>query len=133
MPQPVMDFELIAKNPKKLKAFYTNLFAWRPEDYPGMDYALLHADAKSGINGGIGSEATGLSVGMTIYVQVDDVEKFLEKARKLGAGKVLQEPNDIEGVGRFAVFQDPEGNRIGLWRLPKAGRTAINEESNDTI
>ena len=57
--------------------------------------------------------------GWAVYVQVDDVEKFLAQARKLGATKVLQEPYDIPQVGRFAVFTDPEGNRIGLWKTPR--------------
>jgi len=121
MPQPVMHFELIAKDTKKLKTFYSSLFGWRPEDYPDMDYAMMHADAKSGINGGIGSDATGLPPGLAVYVQVDDVEKSLAHARTLGATKVLQEPYDIPGVGRFAVFTDPEGNRIGLWKVAAGG------------
>ena len=118
MAHPVMHFEMIAKDTKKLKNFYTKLFGWRAEDYQGMDYAMLHADLKNGISGGVGGEATGLPPGLAIYVQVDDVEKFLAQARKLGATKVLQEPYDIPQVGRFAVFTDPEGNRIGLWKTP---------------
>ncbi len=49
MAQPVMYFEMIAKDPKKLKAFYTNLFGWRVEDYGEMNYAMLHADPNKGI------------------------------------------------------------------------------------
>ena len=112
----VMHFELIAKDTKKLKAFFSSLFGWRPEDYPGMDYSMMQADGNGGINGGIGSEGTGLPSGLAVYVQVDDVDRSLEQARRLGATKVLQEPYDIPGVGRFAVFNDPEGNRIGLWK-----------------
>lgn len=81
---------------------------------------MLHTGAKEGIGGGLGSEQAGLSAGMTIYVQVDDVEAFLAQARRLGATKVLQEPYDVPGVGRFAVFTDPEGDRIGLWKVPQA-------------
>lgn len=121
MPQPVMHFELIAKDPEKLKEFYSSLFGWRHEDYPGMDYAMMHSDAKSGINGGIGSDTTGLPPGLGIYVQVEEVEKSLAHACKLGATKVLQEPYDMPGVGRFAVFTDPEGNRIGLWKVSAGG------------
>ena len=117
MAQPVMHFELIAKDTKKSTEFYTKLFGWRAEDYEGMDYAMLHADPKKGIGGGIGGEATGLPPGLGVYVQVDDVDKFLAQARKLGATEVLLEPYDIPQVGRFAVFTDPEGNRIGLWRV----------------
>src|SRR6516165_2839457 len=110
--QPVMHFELIAKDTKKLKKFYTKLFGWRAEDYEGMDYAMLRTDPKRGIGGGIGGEGNGLAPGLAVYVQVDDVDKFLAQARKLGATKVLLEPYDIPQVGRFAVFTDPEGNRI---------------------
>jgi predicted enzyme related to lactoylglutathione lyase len=62
--QPVMHFELIAKDTKKLKEFYTKLFGWRAEDYEGMDYAMLQADPKKGIGGGIGGETTGLPAGL---------------------------------------------------------------------
>ena len=55
--------------------------------------------------------------GLAVYVEVDSVEQALAKARELGAAKVLQEPGDVPGVGRFAVFADPEGNRIGLGKL----------------
>jgi len=116
MGQPVMHFEVIAKDATKLTDFYKKLFGWRPEEFPGMGYAMIHTEAKGGISGGIGGEGNGLAAGMGIYVQVDDVEKFLAQARKLGATKVLQEPYDIPNVGRFAVFTDPEGNRIGLWK-----------------
>ena len=61
-----MHFELIAKDTKKLKEFYTKLFGWRAEDYEGMDYAMLHADPKKGIGGGIGGEATGLPPGLGV-------------------------------------------------------------------
>ena len=118
MANPVMHFELVAKHPEKLKDFYARLFGWRPEEFPGMDYALLHPDAGQGIGGGVGGAQNGLAPGLAVYVQVPDVEKALAQARELGAGKVLQEPNDYPGVGRFAVFSDPEGNRIGLWKLP---------------
>jgi len=115
-----MHFELIAKDTAKLKTFYTTLFGWRPEDHPGMEYATLHTGSKDGIGGGLGSEQSGLPAGLAIYVQVNDVEAFLAKARSLGASRVLQEPYDVPGVGRFAVFADPEGNRIGLWKVSDA-------------
>ena len=119
MAQPVMYFEMIAKDPKKLKTFYTNLFGWRVEEYEEMNYALLRADPSKGISGGIGGEGNGLTPGLAVYVQVDDVEKALAQARKLGATKVLMEPYDISQIGRFAVFTDPEGNRIGLWKVAR--------------
>jgi predicted enzyme related to lactoylglutathione lyase len=83
-----------------------------------MGYAYLHTDTGKGIDGGVGASAGGLSPGLTFYVQVEDLDQALARAAELGAGKVLQPPSDVPGVGRFAVFADPEGNRVGLWRLP---------------
>ena len=118
MANPVMHFELVARNPDKLKDFYARLFGWRREEFPDMGYAMLHTDSGQGIGGGVGGADNSLTPGLAVYVQVPDVEKAMAKARELGATKVLQEPNDIPGIGRFAVFSDPEGNRIGLWKLP---------------
>jgi predicted enzyme related to lactoylglutathione lyase len=51
---------------------------------------------------------------VTVYVQVDDVQAYLDKAQKLG-GKLLVPPVEIP-TGTFAWFADPEGNMIGLWK-----------------
>ena len=48
------------------------------------------------------------------YVQVDDVQAYLDKAKTLG-GKMLVPPVDIP-TGRFAWMQDPEGNTVGLFK-----------------
>jgi predicted enzyme related to lactoylglutathione lyase len=47
------------------------------------------------------------------YVTVDDVDLTAKKAAKLG-GKVLVPPQDIPGVGRFSVLQDPQGAMISV-------------------
>lgn len=51
---------------------------------------------------------------VTVYVQVDDVQAYLDKAQKLG-GKQLVPPVEIP-TGTFAWFADLEGNTIGLWK-----------------
>ena len=48
------------------------------------------------------------------YVQVDDVQGYLDKAGALG-GKTLVPPVEIP-TGTFAWFADPDGNTIGLWK-----------------
>jgi predicted enzyme related to lactoylglutathione lyase len=119
MANRVMHFEFIAKDRQRLREFYTWLFGWKPEEVPGMNYTMLHP-GDGGIEGAIGAvQSDGLPAGLTIYVQVDDVEKVLADAQKRGA-KALQAPYDIPGVGRLAVFTDPEGNRVGLWKVAEA-------------
>jgi catechol 2,3-dioxygenase-like lactoylglutathione lyase family enzyme len=58
---------------------------------------------------------------VTVYVSVDDLDETLSKVKDLG-GTPLVPPTPIPGVGAFALFQDPEGNTIGILRME--GRTS---------
>lgn len=64
----------------------------------------------------------GMPSYVTIYVAVDDLEATLAKAKDLGGTSIVP-PTPIPGVGAFAMFQDREGNAIGLLR-PETGDTA---------
>jgi predicted enzyme related to lactoylglutathione lyase len=51
---------------------------------------------------------------ITFYVQVDDLQKYLDRAEELG-GKTVMPPSEIPGTGvMLAMFTDPSGNVIGL-------------------
>jgi predicted enzyme related to lactoylglutathione lyase len=47
--------------------------------------------------------------------RVRDLDAMLAQLRAKGAG-IPEEPQEMEGVGRFAWVTDPEGNRIELWQ-----------------
>src|SRR5215472_476846 len=47
--------------------------------------------------------------------RVRDLDAMLAQLRAKGAD-VAEEPQDMEGVGRFGWVTDPEGNRIELWQ-----------------
>ncbi len=50
----------------------------------------------------------------TFYVEVEDLDKVLAKAEKLG-GKTVMPVTDIPGMNlKFAYFTDPEGHVIGI-------------------
>ncbi len=48
------------------------------------------------------------------YVEVDELQAYIDKAVKLG-GKMLVPPVPIPS-GTFAWIQDPAGNTVGLWK-----------------
>lgn len=54
---------------------------------------------------------------MTVYVEVDDIVAYLEKAQQLGGRKIVG-PIEIP-VGSFVWMADPEGTVIGLVKLKK--------------
>ena len=65
------------------------------------------------IDGGIGQAEGEAPPYVTFYVQVSDLQEYLDKAEKLG-GKTVMPPTEIPNVVTIAMFQDPEGNFIGL-------------------
>jgi uncharacterized protein len=117
MGQPVAFFEVISAEPGRARAFYTGLFGWQAEADPAMGgYALVDTGAGEGaIGGGIGPSMTPGDTGVKIYMRVDDLDAYLERAEKLGGAKVAP-PTDLPGdFGRFAILADPDGNPVGLW------------------
>lgn len=109
MPSPVTHFEIHGKDGKQTQAFYSSLFDWQIDANNPMNYGMV-----PGSDGGIGGGVTGSESPMvTFYVQVADLKASLKKAERLG-GKTIMEPMDVPGGPSIAMFQDPDGNQIGL-------------------
>jgi predicted enzyme related to lactoylglutathione lyase len=112
MPNPVVHFEIQAKDPKKVQEFYQKLFDWHIDDNNPMNYGMVDTHAEGGINGGIGESPEGVNR-VTFYTQVNDLQAYLDKAEQLG-GKTVMPPTEIPNVVTLAMFADPEGNIIGM-------------------
>jgi predicted enzyme related to lactoylglutathione lyase len=110
MANKVMWYEVLGSDGDKLKGFYADLFGWKYKDAPGMNYGMTDPEA-TGIGGGVGAGPGGASWS-TFYVGVEDVERSLAQATKLGA-KVLMPVTKLPDV-TIAVFADPEGHPVGL-------------------
>jgi predicted enzyme related to lactoylglutathione lyase len=52
--------------------------------------------------------------------RVRDLDAMLAQLRSKGAD-VADEPQEMEGIGRFCWVTDPEGNRIELWQPASSG------------
>jgi predicted enzyme related to lactoylglutathione lyase len=120
MGNPVVWFEVMGKDGAKLRSFYGDLFGWSYDDVEGMDYGMVqNADGGSmpSIPGGIGTAPEGAPNYQTFYVGVDDIPGALEKAESLG-GTTMVGPMDLPMGGKIAIFSDPEGNMIGLFKGP---------------
>ncbi|MDQ0380268.1 VOC family protein [Amycolatopsis thermophila] len=114
MGQQVAFFEVISPDAERARKFYAELFGWQIGADPAMGgYALV--DTGGGIGGGIGPSTAPGDAGVKIYMRVDDLDAYLDRAERLG-GKRLVPPTDLPGdFGRFAIFTDPDGNQVGLW------------------
>ena len=112
MPNPVVHFEVQSKDAKRRQDFFAKLFGWHVDAENPMGYGMVdtHTEDK-GINGGI--TATQGPNQVTFYVEVDDLEGYLDKAETLG-GKTIMPVTEIPDAVTLALFSDPDGNTIGL-------------------
>jgi len=108
--------ELMTSDIAGAKAFYGELLGWELRDTqtPEMTYTMIKAgDREVGGLMAIPENVKGAPSMWGAYVTVDDVDKQISRAEKLG-GKLVLPAKEIPGVGRFAVISDPQGAMLTL-------------------
>ena len=112
-PSPFCWYELMTSDPVAATAFYKAVIGWSTADagMPGMAYTLLSV-GEAQVGGLMKLDPATCPPGVppcwTGYVWVDDVDAYCKRLATAG-GKVQRPPEDIAGVGRFAVVADPHG------------------------
>jgi len=121
---PVVHFEMPAEDKERISSFYTNVFGWETnqmgEDMGNYVVVMTTESDDKGpkkpgaINGGF-YQKTDDMLGQcpSVVISVPDVKEHIEKVKEAG-GKVLGEPMDIPGVGKYVSFIDTEGNRVSM-------------------
>ncbi|MGP7997262.1 MAG: VOC family protein [Streptosporangiaceae bacterium] len=123
MAQPVVHFEIIGKDPARLRDYFGALFGWEfdtsapvaaavsdPAGYGFVD--RVTASDGTGIPGGVGGGA-GYDPHVLFYIGVPSVEAALQRAESLG-GKRRMGPERAPTGLVVGHFTDPEGNLIGV-------------------
>jgi predicted enzyme related to lactoylglutathione lyase len=82
-------------------------------------YGMINTGVKMGIGGGIGQVTENVAPHTMFYVQVEDVQSYLDKAVSLG-GKVTVPLTEVPNMVTFAQFADPDGNVVGLVKGPQS-------------
>ena len=118
MGQPVVHFEIIGKDAKKLQSYYSELFGWKIDADNPMNYGIVQRDGNVsddgvGIGGGVGTGPEGYSGHVTFYIGVPDVEAALAKAESLGGTRTMG-PDKVMDTIEIGLFQDPEGHLVGV-------------------
>jgi len=108
--RPLVHWEIQARDPDALRAFYASLFNWQIGDGPIMQIPAGIGGPEPGPGGHI---RQGDHPGVTLYIQVRDLTASLAKAEQLG-GRILSQPRDVPRGPTIAGITDPEGNRVVL-------------------
>ena len=122
MGNPIVHWEIGGEDRKKLQDFYGSLFDWNIDSMDAMNYGMVKTGAEPG--GGISALQADdqqpriefyRKPYVTFYVAVDDLQASLDKAVALG-GKMVVPVTPIPNIGEFAMFSDPAGNVIGIFK-----------------
>lgn len=116
-----MHFEIPANDAEKLKNFYTNLFGWKIEKMPTMEYygvTTVPMDERGnllrpGVNGGLYKKEKPEQQPVN-YISVESVDDYSKKVTELG-GQIIVPKMEIPSIGWFALALDPDGNMFGLF------------------
>ena len=114
MGKPVVHFEINTRDHEKVQDFYAGVFEWEVDASNPIGYGLVRTHAGRGIDGGIGGLPEGTDGNLlTFYIEVDDVQAYLDRVVAAGAETVMP-VTEVPGMVTFAQFRDPGGNVVGL-------------------
>ncbi len=103
---PIVFFDIAGPDAAKLKQFYAANFGWDIDAANGIKTPHLAGTLRQDPRETL------------IYLGVSDVDAALKKIVASG-GAVAMPKMVVPKVATFAIFTDPEGNRMGLVELPK--------------
>jgi len=105
--------ELSTQDEKMALAFYEKVFGFSHDEMPMPDgtYYILKQGDKG--RAGVFVSKHPMPTMWTPYVSVADCDATVAKASQLGA-TVCMPSTDIPGVGRLAMFNDPQGASIAI-------------------
>lgn len=79
-----------------------------------MNYALF--ETGDGVGGGFNPVSESSPVGrVLVHIGTDDIPATLAKIEEHGGATAVPE-TEIPGYGSFAIFKDPTGNEIALYK-----------------
>lgn len=113
-------YELLTSDSKGAESFYRHVIGWDARDSGLTDRSYTIFSSGPAMVAGLmplskDACAMGARPGWSGYIGVDDVDGCVARLKAAG-GTILRAPEDIPGVGRFAVAADPQGAAFALFK-----------------
>jgi predicted enzyme related to lactoylglutathione lyase len=113
-------YDVMTTDTDAAQSFYHKVIGWDATDsgMPDRSYTLL--SMSSTMVGGLmpipdDARKAGVRPAWMGYIGVEDVDAYAKRVKAAG-GAIHREPEDIPGVGRFAVAGDPHGAGFMLFK-----------------
>ena len=131
----IVHFEIPADDVERAKKFYSDLFGWKMEKWPGtdskdtssssnMEYWIISTTDSKGNKASIGGgmmKRQEQHQHITNFIDVNSVDEYSSMIKKLG-GKVVVSKMAVPGMGYFAVCHDTENNSFGIWESNESAK-----------
>ena len=122
----IVHFEIPADDVERAKKFYSDLFGWKMEKWPGADSSSSNMEYwiistiddkgnKAAMSGGMMKrQGQQHQQHITNFIDVNSIDEYSSKIEKLG-GKVVVSKMAVPDMGYFAICHDTENNSFGIW------------------
>src|ERR1700732_731566 len=113
-------YDVMTSDTKAAESFYRSVIGWDAKDSGKTDRSYILFSAGPAMVGGLmpipeEARAMGTRPRWTGYIGVDDVDAYAARVKAPGAA-IHRAPEDMPGVGRFAVAADPHGAVFNLFK-----------------
>jgi predicted enzyme related to lactoylglutathione lyase len=109
----VTEWQILAKDPERAAAFYTEVFGWTVNSDNPLGYRAVDTGSSVGIQGGIWPSPPEGHNFVQLFVRVEGVVGFVERVEKLG-GRTIIPPQTLPDGAVMAIMHDPLGIPFGL-------------------
>jgi uncharacterized protein len=125
----IVHFEIPADDVERSKKFYTDLFGWKIEKWPGSgsggdkEYWMITTTDEKGnkaLGGGMMKRQMPQHQN-TNFIDVESVDEYSSKVQQLG-GKVVVPKMAVPGMGYMAYCLDTENNSFGIWEFNESAK-----------
>jgi predicted enzyme related to lactoylglutathione lyase len=115
-------YDVMTSDTKAAEAFYRSAIGWDAKDSGKTDRSYTLFSAGPAMAAGLmpipeDARVMGIRPCWTGYIAVDNVDAYAARVKAAG-GAIHRAPEDIPGVGRFAVAADPHGAVFNLFSVP---------------
>lgn len=112
---PIVHVEISANDRKESAEFYSAVFGWNVQHFDDMHYTTF-TTGDGEVGGGLNPVGENTEAGtVTVYIGADDIEGKLADIVAHG-GEVVMPMMEIPQTGWFAMFKDPTGNVLALYK-----------------
>jgi predicted enzyme related to lactoylglutathione lyase len=113
MGDPVVQWQVITRQPEQHAAFYSAVFGWKISSDNPLGYRIADPGAGRGIPGGFWPAPPEASAFVQLFVEVKDTAETIKKVMANG-GSVLIPPQTLPQGDQMAILRDPMGVTFGV-------------------